>query len=274
MPLRPHDRPRHAKPVARLRRRVGLGVLAVPLLAWVAPAGATQATQGADVTVAVAANFAAPMKRIAQAFERATGHRVVAAYASTGKLYAQIVQGAPFQVLLAADAKTPERLQAEGRAVAGSRFTYAIGRLALWSRDAGVVDAQGEVLRSDRVSRLAIADPKLAPYGAAAMQVLQRLGLQAALAPRLVTGESIAQAWQFTATGNAPLGFVALSQVMQDGTLTQGSAWVVPADLHDAIRQDAVLLQAGKDHEAAKALLRFLRSDEARRLIRDFGYEP
>ncbi len=260
--------------MARLRRRVGLGVLAVPLLAWVAPAGATQATQGADVTVAVAANFAAPMKRIAQAFERATGHRVVAAYASTGKLYAQIVQGAPFQVLLAADAKTPERLQAEGRAVAGSRFTYAIGRLALWSRDAGVVDAQGEVLRSDRVSRLAIADPKLAPYGAAAMQVLQRLGLQAALAPRLVTGESIAQAWQFTATGNAPLGFVALSQVMQDGTLTQGSAWVVPADLHDAIRQDAVLLQAGKDHEAAKALLRFLRSDEARRLIRDFGYEP
>ena len=274
MPLRPHDRPRHAKPVARRRRRVGRGVRAGPLRAGAAPAGAAPATQGADVTVAVAANFAAPMKRIAQAFERATGHRVVAAYASTGKLYAQIVQGAPFQVLLAADAKTPERLQAEGRAVAGSRFTYAIGQLALWSRDAGVVDAQGEVLRSDRVSRLAIADPKLAPYGAAAMQVLQRLGLQAALAPRLVTGESIAQAWQFTATGNAPLGFVALSQVMQDGALTRGSAWVVPAELHDPIRQDAVLLHAGKHHEAAIALLRFLRSEEARRLIREFGYAP
>jgi len=260
--------------VARLRRRVGLGVLALPLLAWAAAAGAAQATQGADVTVAVAANFAAPMKRIAQAFERASGHRVVAAYASTGKLYAQIAQGAPFQVLLAADAKTPERLQAEGRAVSGTRFTYATGRLALWSRQTGGVDAQGAVLRSDRVSRLAIADPKLAPYGAAAMQVLQRLGLETALTPRLVIGESIAQAWQFTATGNAPLGFVALSQVMQDGALARGSAWVVPAELHDAIRQDAVLLRAGKDHEAAIALLRFLRSDEARRLIRDFGYEP
>jgi molybdate transport system substrate-binding protein len=231
-------------------------------------------TRAADVTVAVAANFTAPMKRIAEAFERASGHKVVASYASTGKLYAQIVQGAPFQVLLSADAKTPARLEAEGRTVVGSRFTYATGRLALWSRDEAAVDAEGAVLRGPGITRLAIADPKLAPYGAAAMQVLQGLGLREMLTRRLVIGESIAQAWQFTATGNAPLGFVALSQVMRDGRLVGGSAWVVPADLHDPIRQDAVLLQAGRDHAAAQALLRFLRSDEARRLIRDFGYEP
>ena len=227
-----------------------------------------------EVMVAVAANFTAPMKRIAEAFERTTGHRVVAAYASTGKLHAQITQGAPFDVLLSADASTPARLESEGRAVAGTRYTYATGRLALWSREAGVVDADGQVLRRALVTRLAVADPKVAPYGAAAMQVLRRLGLDDRLAPRLVTGESIAQAWQFVATGNATMGFVSLSQVMQDGRLTRGSAWMVPAELHDPILQDAVLLKTGQGRDAALALMRFLRSEEARRIIRDFGYEP
>jgi molybdate transport system substrate-binding protein len=257
---------------SRVRRACAVGLLCLTLV-WALPC---QALAG-EVMVAVAANFTAPMMRIAEAFERATGHRVVAAYASTGKLHAQIAQGAPFEVLLSADASTPVRLEAEGRAVAGTRFTYATGRLALWSRDPGVVDAAGAVLRDERltrITRLAIADPKVAPYGAAAVQVLQRLGLEARLAPRLVTGQSIAQAWQFAATGNASMGFVALSQVLEGGRVAQGSAWVVPAELHDPLLQDAVLLKAGQDHEPARALLRFLRGDEARRIIRDFGYEP
>ena len=252
-----------------LRRSILVWGLLLPI-AWARPVMA----RAGEVKVAVAANFTAPMKRIAEAFERSSGHRVTAAYASTGKLHAQIAQGAPFQVLLSADARTPARLEAEGHAVPGTRFTYATGRLALWSRDPGVVDAAGAVLRDERLTRLAIADPKVAPYGAAAMQVLQRLGLEARLAPRLVTGQSIAQAWQFAATGNASMGFVALSQVMEGGRLTQGSAWVVPADLHDPLLQDAVLLKPGQDHEPARALLRFLSGDEARRIIREFGYEP
>jgi molybdate transport system substrate-binding protein len=255
-----------------LRRSILVWGLLLPIT-WARPAMA----RSGEVTVAVAANFTAPMKRIAEAFERSSGHRVVAAYASTGKLHAQIAQGAPFQVLLSADARTPARLEAEGHAVPGTRFTYATGRLALWSRDPGAVDAAGAVLRDERltrITRLAIADPKVAPYGAAAVQVLQRLGLEARLAPRLVTGQSIAQAWQFAATGNASMGFVALSQVMEGGRLTQGSAWVVPADLHDPLLQDAVLLKPGQDHEPARALLRFLRGDEARRILRDFGYAP
>jgi molybdate transport system substrate-binding protein len=252
-----------------LRRSILVWGLLLPIT-WARLAMA----RSGEVTVAVAANFTAPMKRIAEAFERSSGHRVVAAYASTGKLHAQIAQGAPFQVLLSSDARTPARLEAEGHAVPGTRFTYATGRLALWSRDPGVVDAAGAVLRDVRLTRLAIADPKVAPYGAAAVQVLQRLGLEARLAPRLVTGQSIAQAWQFAATGNASMGFVALSQVMEGGRVAQGSAWVVPAELHDPLLQDAVLLKAGQDHEPARALLRFLRGDEARRIIRDFGYEP
>jgi molybdate transport system substrate-binding protein len=254
---------------SRVRRACAVGLLCLPLV-WALPC---QALAG-EVMVAVAANFTAPLMRIAEAFERATGHRVVAAYASTGKLHAQIAQGAPFEVLLSADASTPVRLEAEGRAVAGTRFTYATGRLALWSREAGVVDADGQVLRRALVTRLAVADPKVAPYGAAAMQVLRRLGLDDRLAPRLVTGQSIAQTWQFVATGNATMGFVSLSQVMQDGRLTRGSAWVVLSELHDPILQDAVLLRPGQGRDAALALMRFLRSEEARRIIRDFGYEP
>jgi molybdate transport system substrate-binding protein len=226
----------------------------------------------ADVSVAVAANFAAPMRKIAAAFERDTGHRAVLAFGSTGRFYAQVKSGAPFEVLLAADQATPARLEQEGAAVAGTRFTYAIGRLVLWSATPGVVDDRGEVLRHPEGGRIAIADPKLAPYGAAAVEVMRKLGLADALRPRLVQGENVAQAWQFASTGNAQLGFVALSQVMVDGRIAQGSAWVVPADLHAPIRQDAVLLAVGRNHPAAIALLAYLRGDSARAVLRASGY--
>ncbi len=230
--------------------------------------------QAAEVSVAVAANFRAPMQQIVAAFEAQSGHKAVSAFGSTGKLYTQIVNGAPFQVLLAADQLTPERLEREGRAVAGSRFTYAVGRLVLWSRQAGLVDDRGQVLKDGHFAHIALADPKLAPYGAAALQVLQGLGLGAALAPKFVQGESITQAWQYVATGNAELGFVALSQVLASGESKQGSAWIVPAHLYTPIRQDAVLLAAGRSNPAAQALLQFLRTEQAQAIIRGFGYAP
>ncbi len=232
----------------------------------------TQA-QAAEVKVAVAANFSAPMQKLAQVFERQTGHKALLSFGGTGSLHAQIRHGAPFQVLLAADDETPRRLEAEGLGVPGSRFTYATGRLVLWSRQPGLVDEQGEVLRSGPLQRLAIANPKLAPYGTAAIEALTKLGLLAQWRPRLVQGDSIGQAYQFVATANAPLGFVALSQVQVDGRIAQGSAWVVPASLHQPIRQDALLLKAGQGHPAASALLAFLQGEQARALIRSFGYE-
>jgi molybdate transport system substrate-binding protein len=243
------------------------------LLALLLAALACSLSHAGEVSVAVAANFTAPMRKIAAAFERDTGHRAVLAFGSTGRFHAQVRNGAPFQVLLAADDETPRKLQAEGLAVPGTRFTYAIGRLVLWSAGPDVVDAKGAVLRQGGDGKLAIADPRLAPYGAAAMEVLQRLGLSAQLAPRLVQGESIGQAHQFVATGNAPMGFVALSQVMADGRIDKGSAWIVPADLHAPIRQDAVLLGPGRHNAAATALLAYLRGDTARAIIRAHGYE-
>lgn len=227
----------------------------------------------ATVQVAVAANFSGPMRQITSAFERDTGHKVALSFGATGKFYAQIRNGAPFDVLLAADEATPARLLHDGLAVPGSRFTYAIGRLALWSSRPGLVDDQGNVLRAPPPGKLAVADPKLAPYGAAALQTLDKLGLLAPLRSRLVVGENIGQTFQFVRTGNATLGFVALSQVMEGGRITSGSAWVVPAQLHDPIRQDAVLLQAGQDNAAAKALLQYLRGDAARQVMRACGYQ-
>ena len=229
--------------------------------------------QAADVSVAVAANFTAPMQRIAAAFEQDTGHKAILAFGSTGKFYAQIKNGAPFQVLLSADDETPARLEREGLGASGTRVTYAIGRLVLWSRQPALVDDQGDVLRTNKFERLALADPKLAPYGAAAVEVLNGLGLMSALAPKFVQGENIAQTYQFVATGNAELGFVALSQVFADGKITQGSAWTVPASLHAPIRQDAVVLGSGKDKAAASALMAYLRNDKARAIIRSFGYD-
>lgn len=239
------------------------------MLAW---CGFTAAAGAAEVNVAVAANFTAPMQQIAQAFEQATGHKAVLAFGATGHFYAQIRHGAPFHVLLAADGETPQRLEQDGLAVAGSRFTYAIGRLVLWSKQEGLVDDQGEVLRSGRFERLAIANPKIAPYGAAAMATLNRLGLLDSLQPKVVQGDSIGQAYQFVLTGNAPLGFVALSQVVSGGRIAQGSAWVVPSHLHPPIRQDAVLLSNGQAQPAAVALLRFLQGPKAQSIIRSYGY--
>ena len=228
--------------------------------------------QAAEVSVAVAANFTAPMQKIAARFQQDTGHRAVLAFGSTGRFNAQISNGAPFEVLLAADAATPERLEREGFGVQGSRFTYAVGRLVLWSASPGGVDPQGAVLRSPNLTRLALADPKLAPYGAAAVETLRRLGVIDTLRPRFVQGESIGQAHQFVASGNAQAGFVALSQVQVDGRITSGSAWVVPAELHSPLQQDAVLLQRGRDNPAAQALMRYLRSPAARQIILAHGY--
>ena len=229
------------------------------------------AAQAAEVSVAVAANFTAPMQKIAPLFEADTGHKAVLAFGSTGRFYAQIRNGAPFDVLLAADDETPARLEQEGQG--GGRATYAIGKLVLWSRQAGLVDDKGDVLRSGKFEKIALADPKLAPYGAAAIEALTRLGLLDALRPKIVQGENIAQTHQFIATENAQLGFVALSQVWADGKLKEGSAWLVPVALYSPIRQDAILLSKGKDNPAAAALLQYLRGDKARAVIRSYGYE-
>jgi molybdate transport system substrate-binding protein len=233
--------------------------------------------QAGEVTVAVAANFTAPMQKIAKAFEQDTGHKVQLAFGATGKFYAQIKNGAPFAVMLAADDETPARLEKEGLAVAGTRFTYATGRLALWSKQANLVGDKGEVLRSNSFNKLgihkiAMADPKLAPYGIAAMEVIHKMGVQANVVPKLVQGESIGQTYQFISTENAQLGFVALSQISIDGRITQGSAWVVPQSMHTPLKQDAVLLNAGKDNAAAHALLKYLQGQTAKAIITRYGY--
>lgn len=226
-----------------------------------------------EVQVAVAANFAGPMEKLAAQFQKDTGHKAILASGATGKFYAQIRNGAPFEVLLSADDETPARLEAEGQVVAKSRFTYAVGRLVLWSAKANYVDAAGAVLKTGDFTHLAIANPKTAPYGAAATAVIDKLGLTAHLRPRLVQGENIAQAFQFASTGNAELGFVAQAQVWRDGKFTAGSGWIVPATMHAPIRQDAALLIRGAKNPAAQALLDYLRSDQAKALIRAYGYE-
>lgn len=232
------------------------------------------AAHAGDVQVAVAANFAGPLAKIGESFSAATGHVLKVSPGPTGKFYTQITQGgAPFEVLIAADDETPKKLIAEGFAVAGSNFTYAIGQLVLWSSQAGLVDDQGAVLASDRFSKLAIANPKVAPYGAAALEVLKARGLIEKVTPRIVTGDSIAQAYQFVSSGNAEIGFVALSQVAVPGKPVTGSLWKVPQSLYGQIRQDAVLLKAGQDNPAAKALLDYLKSAPAKALIASYGYQ-
>ena len=231
------------------------------------------AAQAEQVRVAVAANFATPMKQLAVMFQADTGHQAVLSVGASGKLYAQIKSGAPFDVLLSADTQTPARLIQEGDAVAASRFTYATGRLVLWSAQPGLVDGKGEVLKTGQFKHLALAAPQLAPYGAAAVQTLTQLGLLARVSPRWVQGESIGQAYSFVATGNAELGFVALSQIVANGVVSSGSAWVVPATLHSPLHQDAVLLSRGRSNNGAAALLTFLKTDKARAAIRTFGYD-
>jgi molybdate transport system substrate-binding protein len=225
--------------------------------------------QADEVQVAVAANFAGPMQKIAAAFEHSTGHKVLQTSGSTGKFYAQIKAGAPFEILFAADDETPARLETEGAGVAGSRFTYAIGKLVLWSSKPNVVDDKGEVLKKASFNHIAIANPKLAPYGLAATETIKAMGLTDALTPKYVVGENIAQTHQFVATGNADLGFVALSQVIENKT---GSSWVVPSNLYSPIRQDVILLNNGKGKPAAEALLKFMKSDAAKAVITNSGY--
>lgn len=227
----------------------------------------------AEVQVAVASNFTAPMKVLAARFEKDTGHKVLASYGATGKFYAQIQNGAPFDILLAADDDTPAKLDKENATVPRSRFTYAIGKLVLWSAREGVVDAKGEVLKTGTFDHIAIANPKLAPYGLAAQETLQKLNLLAALQPKFVTGDNIGQAYQFVASAAAPLGFVAMSQVYEDNKLKSGSSWVVPSTMYSPIRQDAVVLTKGANKPAVTAFIGFLKSDQAKAVIRSYGYD-
>ena len=233
---------------------------------------ALSSASAAEVQVAVAANFAAPIRAIAKDFEKDTGHKLVAAYGATGQFYTQIKNGAPFEVFLSADDTTPAKLEKEGDAAPGSRFTYAIGTLVLWSAQDGYVDAQGDVLKNGQYKHLSIANPNAAPYGLAATQVLDKLGLTATVKPRLVEGQNITQALQFVSSGNAELGFVALSQVYKDGKITSGSAWIVPADMHEPIRQDALILKKGESNPAAKALVDYLKGPKAAEVIKSYGY--
>lgn len=225
------------------------------------------------VTVAAAANFAAPLKVIAANFERETGFRVSVSLGSTGQLYAQMRHGAPFDVLLAGDSSTPTLLAEQGFAVAGTQFTYASGRLVLWSPNPDLVDPHGAVLKSDYFKRIAVANPKLAPYGLAATEVMEHLGLLQVLDPKIVEGTNIGQAFQFVASGNAELGFVALSQVFADGKLKQGSAWLIPSSYYTPIDQDAILITGAQNNQAAHAFMHYLRSDAARQIMESFGYE-
>lgn len=232
----------------------------------------TGAAHAETISVAVASNFTAPMQKIAAQFEKDTGHKAELSFGATGKFYAQISNGAPFGILLAADDKTPAKIAQEGKGDAASRFTYSIGKLVLWSKQDGYVDANGEVLKTGKFQHVAIANPKLAPYGLAAEQTLTKLNLLDAIKPKFVQGENIGQTYQFAATGNAELGFVALSQVMEDGKIKFGSAWVVPAEMHEPIRQDAIVLNNAKDNVAAKALMDYLKGDKARAIITAYGY--
>lgn len=226
--------------------------------------------RAAEVPVAVAANFTEPAKEIAAAFKRATGNTVVLSFGASGQFYAQITHGAPFQVFLSADTDRPLKAEQDGVGVPGSRFVYATGRLELYSITPGLVDDQGAVLRQPaRFAKIAIADPGAAPYGSAAIQTMTRLGVYKDLKPKIVQGASINQAYQFTSTGSAQLGFVALSQViLQPG----GSRWEVPENLHKPIEQSAILLFAGDKNPAAKAFLAFLKGPEAKAIIRRYGY--
>ncbi len=227
----------------------------------------------AEVLVAVAANFAAPMQKIAPLFEQDTGHKAILSFGATGSFYAQIKNGGPFQVLLSADDETPLKLEKEGLGIVGSRFTYATGKLVLWSKQPGKVDDAGQILKAGNFQRLAMANPKLSPYGMAAQETLAKLDLLQTVQPKIVQGDNIAQTYQFVFTENAQLGFVALSQVFADGKIAQGSAWVVPSHFHSPLQQDALLLNPGKNKPAAEALMNYLKSDKAKNIIKAFGYE-
>ena len=243
------------------------------LLTLTAALALSAAAQAEVVQIAVAAHFTAPARALAEIFARTTGHEAKLSFGATGAFYTQIKNGAPFDILLAADDERPIRLEKEGDTVPGSRFTYAIGQLVLWSAKPGFVDGEGAVLKGGKFNKIAIANPKLAPYGAAAVEAMEKLGLAATLQPKLVTGESIGQTYNFIATGNAELGFVALAQVLDGGKLKSGSMWVVPAKYHAPIIQDAVILKRAAANPAAKAWMALMRSPNTQDFIRSYGYE-
>ncbi|QUD90810.1 molybdate ABC transporter substrate-binding protein [Phenylobacterium montanum] len=240
------------------------------LLAALASLLAAAPAAAREVQVAVAANFTEPAKEIAAAFKAATGDDAVLSFGASGTFYTQMTQGAPFEVFLSADAERPQKLDKDGLSAPGTRFTYAVGRLVLYSKTPGLVDDRGAVLTGGHFAKLALADPKAAPYGQAAVETMQHLKLYDALKPKLVTGASIAQAYQFTATGAAELGFVAQSQVIKE---TGGSRWLVPEADHAPIEQQAVLLKTGAADPAARAFLDFLKGPQAKAIIRRYGYE-
>lgn len=225
-----------------------------------------------EAVLAVAANFSAPMQQIATLFQKDTGHTIKLSFGATGAIYAQIKNGAPFDVFLSADQSTAQKLALEGMAVPNSRFTYATGQLALWSKQKDLVDDKGQILKSNSIQRIAVANPKLAPYGAAALETITRLGLLNELQPKLVQGDNISQTYQFVLTQNAPIGFVALSQIYANDAITSGSAWIVPSHLYKPIAQDAILLRRGSDNAAAKALMLYLKGDKVRQIIKSYGY--
>jgi molybdate transport system substrate-binding protein len=227
------------------------------------------AAQASDVSVAVAANFTAPAKELAAVFHAISGDTVDLSFGSSGQFYAQISQGAPFEVFLSADAARPKKAETAGFAVPGTEFTYAVGKLVLWSANPKLVDAKGVVLKAGNFTHIANADPKAAPYGAAGLQTLKALGVYTQLAPKIVTGENITQTYQFVASGNAELGFVALSQVI---TSDKGSEWIVPQTLYAPIVQGAVLLKPGAQDAGAKAFLAFLKTPQALAIIQSYGY--
>lgn len=237
-------------------------LISVPPVVW---AGTT--------LVAVASNFTKPMNEIAAAFNKATGHEANLSFGSSGKFVAQIENDAPFEVFLSADEKNPKKLEESGKGVANSRFTYAIGKLVLWSAKSDLVDDQGKILGKGGFKHLALADPKLAPYGLAAEEAMENLGVLEKLKPAFVLGENISQTQQFISSGNAELGFIALSQVIgKDGKISEGSGWIVPYNLHNPIKQDAILLRKGEPNPAASALIEFMKSPEALEIIRRYGY--
>ncbi len=251
-----------------MRKIVALACMLLGVLTF-AGVHAAPAMAG-ETRIAVAANFTGAAREIGAAFARETGHAAVFSFGATGALYAQIANGAPYDVFLAADQARPVRAEQEGLAVSGTRMTYAVGRLMLYSRDPSRV-AGAATLRDPAVSRLAIANPATAPYGAAAVEVLRALGVHEALAGKVVTGNTIAQTYQFVATGNAEVGFVALSQVIGHDT---GSRWLVTQELHAPIAQDAILLSGAADKPAARAFLAFLKSASARAIVEKYGYDP
>lgn len=231
---------------------------------------ATAATSSAgEIRVAVSSNFAGAITALADQFEEKSGNKIILIFGSTGKHYAQIKNGAPFEVFFAADADRPEKLEKEGLAVPGTRFTYALGKLVLWSPDTARVDPNGKILEAGNFHHLSLGNPKLAPYGEAARKVLENRGIWEKLGERIVTGQNIAQAFQFVESGNAELGFVAFAQIKRPGRAVEGSWWDVPQELYPPIEQQAVLL---KESGVAREFLSFVQSDSARAVIRDFGY--